>query len=114
MVQKPTSYPYPLALVVEPKSRTWDPAKCTLRGHNSPKPKVIQAEVADIDRPPITGNISAQSLNLLKLNWAVTVESNSKSTSQSPKLFDARGKPHPFPLTKEYLLFAVFQAPHTI
>ena len=84
------------------------------KGPNNPKPKVIQAEVTDIDRPPITGNTAAQSLNLLKLNWAVTVESNSKSTSQSPKLFDARGKPHPFPLTKEYLLFAVFQAPHTI
>ena len=48
--------------------------------------------------------MSAQSLNLLKLNWAVTVESNSKPTAHPSKLFDVRGKPHPFPLTKEYLL----------
>ena len=75
-----------------------------VKGPNNLKPKEIQAEVVDIDGPPIIGNISAQSLNLLKLNWAVTVESNSKSTIQSPKLFDGRGKPHAFPLTEEYLL----------
>ena len=72
-----------------------------VKGPNNPKPKVIQAEVVDVDGPPRTGNISVQSLNLLKLSWAVTVESNSKFTSQSPKLFDACGKPHSFPLTKE-------------
>ena len=73
-----------------------------VKGLNNPKPKVIQAEVVDVGGPPIIGNISAQSANLLKRNWAVAVQSNSKSTSQSPKLFNARGKPHP--LTKEYLL----------
>lgn len=92
-----------------------------VKGLHNPKPKVIEAEVVDVHKSPIIGNISAQSLNLLKLNWAVAVQSNSKSTSQSPKLFNARGKPHP--LTKEYLLkeyqdvflvLAVSQAPHTI
>ena len=48
---------------------------------NNPKPEVIQAEVVDVDGPLIIGNISAQSLNLLKLNQAVAIESNSKSTS---------------------------------
>ena len=48
--------------------------------------------------------MSAQSLNLLKLKWTVTVESNSKPATQFLKLYDVRGKPHPFPLTKEYLL----------
>ena len=89
-----------------------------VKGLNNPKAKVIQAEVVDVYKSPIIGNISAQSLNLLKLNWAVAVQSNSKSTSQSPKLFNARGKPHP--LTKEYLMkeyqesflvLAVSQAP---
>ena len=73
-----------------------------LKGLNNPKPKVIQADVVDVDGSPIIGNISAQSLNLLKLNWAVAVQSNSKSTSQSPKLFNALGKS--YPLIKEYLL----------
>ena len=73
-----------------------------VKGLNNPKPKVIQAEVVDVDGSSTIGNISAQSLNLLKLNWAVVVQSNSKSTSQSPKLFNARGKP--YPLIKEYLL----------
>ena len=59
------------------------------KGPNNPKPQVIQAEVVDVDGPPIIGNIPAQGLNLLRLNWAVAIESNSKSTSQSPKLFDA-------------------------
>lgn len=73
-----------------------------VEGLNNPKPKVIQAEVVDVDGPSTIGNISAQSLNLLKLNWAVAVQSNSKSTSQSPKLFNALGKS--YPLIKEYLL----------
>ena len=73
-----------------------------VKGLNNPKPKVIQAEVVDVDGSLIIGNISAQSLNPLKLNWAVAVQSNSKPTNQFPKLFNARGKPHP--LTKEYLL----------
>ncbi|PFX29628.1 Fibrinogen C domain-containing protein 1-A [Stylophora pistillata] len=45
-----------------------------VKGPNSPEPKVIQAEVVDVDGPPIIGNISAQSLNLLKLNWAVAAK----------------------------------------
>jgi len=40
----------------------------------------------------------------VKLNWAVAVESNSKPRNQPSKLFDLRGRPHPFPLTREYLL----------
>ena len=75
-----------------------------IKGPNNPNPKLIQAEVVDVDGSAIIGNISAQSLNLLRLNWAVTVESNSKPTAQPSKLFDVRGKPHPLPLTKEYLL----------
>ena len=39
-----------------------------VKGLNNPKPKVIQAEVVDVNGPPIIGNISAQSANLLKLN----------------------------------------------
>lgn len=39
-----------------------------VKGHNNPKPKAIQAEVVDINGPSIIGNISAQSLNILKLN----------------------------------------------
>ena len=74
------------------------------KGPNNPIPKVVQAEVVDVDGPAIIGNMSAQSLNLLKLNWAVAVESNSKPTTQPSKLFDVRGKPHPFPLTRVYLL----------
>ena len=75
-----------------------------IKGPNNPNPKLIQAEVVDVDGPAIIGNMSAQSLNLLKLNWAVTVESNSKPTAQPSKLLDVRGKPHPLLLTKEYLL----------
>ena len=74
------------------------------KGPNNPKPKVIQAEAVDVNGPPIIGNISVQSLKFLKLNWAVAVECSSKSTGLSFKLFDAHSKPHPFPLTKEYLL----------
>ena len=75
-----------------------------IKGPNNPNPKLIQAEVVDVDGPAIIGNMSAQSLNLLKLNWAVSIESTNKTTAQPSKLFDVRGKPHPFPLTKEYLL----------
>ena len=86
-----------------------------IKGPNNPNPKLIQAEVVDVDGPAIIGNMSARSLNLLKPNWVVTVESNSK-------LFDVCGKPHPFPLTKEYLLkeyedifagIGCFLGPHT-
>lgn len=52
-----------------------------IKGPNNPNPKLTQAEVVDIDGPAIIGNISAQSLNLLKLNWVVTIESNSKPTA---------------------------------
>ena len=75
-----------------------------IKGPNNPKPKEVKAEVVDVDGPARIGNVSAQSLNLLKLNWAVVVESNSKPATQPMKLFDVRSTPHPFPLTKEYLL----------
>ena len=77
---------------------------CQVKGPNNPKPKPIQAEFVDVDGPAVIGNMSAQSLNLLKCNWAVAVESNSKLTTHPLKQFDVRGKPHHFPLTKEYLL----------
>ena len=48
--------------------------------------------------------MSAQSLNLPKLNWAVNAKSNSKPNAQPSKLVDVRSRPHPFPLTKGYLL----------
>ncbi|KAL9971554.1 hypothetical protein ACROYT_G017729, partial [Oculina patagonica] len=59
--------------------------------------------------------MSAQDLNLLKLNWPVTASTNATTQnvvqSEKPmpnvhtvKLFDIRGKQHPFPLTKDYLL----------
>lgn len=80
-----------------------------IKGPNNPKPQVIHAEVVDVDGPPIIGNISAQGLNLLRLNWAVTIESNSKSTSQSPNPncnYNPNPNPKPFffTLIKEYLL----------
>ena len=71
---------------------------------NNPYPKSVQTEIVDVDSPAVIGNMSAQSLNLLKLKLTVAVESNSKPATQSLKLYDVRGTPHPFPLTKEYLL----------
>ena len=92
-----------------------------MKGPNNPSPKVIQAQVVDFDSPAIMGNMSAQSMNLLKLNWPIRVESKSdiqsvmhsdkqtvntrKSTNlHTVKLFDVRGRPHSFPLTRDYLL----------
>ena len=46
-----------------------------IKGPNNPSPKVIQAQVVDVDGSAIIGNMSAQSMNLLKLNWPITVES---------------------------------------
>ena len=43
-----------------------------VKGPNNPSPKPIQAEVVDVDGPAIIGNMSAQSLNLLKRNWPIT------------------------------------------
>ncbi|KAL9950229.1 hypothetical protein ACROYT_G042702 [Oculina patagonica] len=87
-----------------------------VKGPNNPNPRVIQAEVVDVDGPAIIDNMSAQDLNLLKLNWPVTASTNATTQnivqSEKPmpnvhtvKLFDIiRGKQHPFPLTKDYLL----------
>ena len=86
-----------------------------VKGPNNSNPRVIQAEVVDVDGPAIIGNMSAQDLNLLKLNWPVTASTNATTQnvvqSEKPmpnantvKLFDIRGKQHPFPLTKDYLL----------
>ena len=66
------------------------------QGSQHPYSKSVQAEIVDVDRPAVIGNMSAQSLNLLKLNRAVAVESNSKPATQCLKLYDVRGKPHLF------------------
>ena len=94
-----------------------------VKGPNNPSPKPIQAEVVDVDGPAIIGNMSAQNLNLLKLNWPITANQYSDDlishrgtpTPQvnhtrpthdlhTVRLFDMGGKQHPFPLTKDYLL----------
>ena len=75
-----------------------------IKGPNNPNPKVIQANVADVEGPAIIGNMTAQSLDLLKLNWAVNVERNGKPSTQPIRLLDVPGKPHPYPLTKENIL----------
>ena len=49
---------------------------------NIPYPKSVQTEIVDVDGLAGIGNMSAQSLNLLKLKWTVTVESNSKPATQ--------------------------------
>ena len=88
------------------------------QGSQHPYSKSVQAEIVDVDRPAVIGNMSAQSLNLLKLNRTVAVESNSKPATQCLKLYE---KTTPFPLTKEYLLsecqdvftgFGYSQVPH--
>ena len=95
-----------------------------VKGPNNPSPKPVQSEVVDIDGPAIIGNMSAQNLNLLKLNWPITANQHSDdliSHSDAPtpqvtqntkptrdlhtvRLFDMRGKQHPFPLTKYIFL----------
>ena len=94
-----------------------------VKGPNNPSPKPIQAEVVDVDGPAIIGNMSAQNLNLLKLNWPITANQYSDDLishrgTPTPqvnhtrpthdlhtfRLFDMGGKQHPFPLTKDYLL----------
>ena len=94
-----------------------------VKGPNNPSPKPVQVEVVDVDGPAIIGNMSAQNLNLLKLNWPITanqsndlishrgapmpqVSQNTKPTHylHTVRLFDMRGKQHLFPLTKDYLL----------
>ena len=92
-----------------------------VEGPNNPSRKPIQSEVVDIDGPAIIGNMSAQNLNLLQLNWPITANQHSDdliSHSDAPtpqvtqntkpthdlhtvRLFDMRGKQHPFPLTKD-------------
>ena len=64
------------------------------QGSQHPYSKSVQAEIIDVDRPAVVGNMSAQSLNLLKLNRTVAVESNSKPATQCLKLYDVRSKPH--------------------
>ena len=72
------------------------------QGCQHPYSKSIQAEIVDVDCPVVIDKMSAQSLNLLKLNWTVAVECNSKPATQCLKLYSVRYKPHAFPLTKEY------------
>lgn len=43
-----------------------------MKGPNTPTPKSIQAEVLDVEGPAIIGNMSAETLSLLKLNWPIT------------------------------------------
>jgi len=96
-----------------------------VKGPNNPSPKPIQAKVVNVDGLAIVCNMSAQNLNLLELNWPITanqysddlishrgaptpqVTQNTKPTHDlhTVRLFDImRGKQHPFPLTKDYLL----------
>ena len=94
-----------------------------VKGPNNPSPKPIQAEVVDVDGPAIIGNMSAQNLKLLKLNWPITANQYSDDLTtprgtptpqvnhtrpthdlHTVRLFDMGGKQHPFPLTKDYLL----------
>ncbi|KXJ08987.1 hypothetical protein AC249_AIPGENE17533 [Exaiptasia diaphana] len=63
----------------------------------SPKPHRIKVQVTDADGPAIIGNITAQKLGLLKLNWSV----KSDSSECTP---NTQRKQHPYPITKEYLL----------
>ena len=59
------------------------------QGSQQPIPQVSrQAEIVDFES------------SKAKLDF----ESNSKPATQCLKLYDVRGKPNPFPLTKEYLL----------
>ena len=93
------------------------------KGPNNPSPRPIQAEVVDVDGPAIIGNMSAQNLNLLRLNWPITANqysgdlishrgtptpqvNHTRPTHdlQTVRLFDMRGKHHPFPFAKDYLL----------
>ena len=68
--------------------------------YQHPIPQVRrQAEIVDVDA--VIGNMTAQSLNLLKLNWTLLLR---VTANLCFKLYDVRGKPHPFPLTKENLL----------
>ena len=94
-----------------------------VKGPNNPSPKPIQAEVVDVHSQAIIGNMSAQNLNLLKLNWPITANQYSDDLishrgAPTPQVnhtkpthdlhtvrpFDMRGKRHPFPLTNDYLL----------
>ncbi|PFX17897.1 Retrovirus-related Pol polyprotein from transposon 17.6 [Stylophora pistillata] len=94
-----------------------------VKGPNNPKPKVIQAEVVDVDGPPIIviqaevvdvdgppiiGNISAQSLNLLKLNWAVAVEVSGTSHFS---ILDARSRFWQVELDDESSKLCTFSTP---
>ena len=55
------------------------------QGSRQPIPQVSrQAQIVDVNGPAVIGNMSAQNLNLLKLN--------SKPASQCLKLYDIRGK----------------------
>ena len=69
------------------KSQTWDHAKCTSRVPTTHTPNQYRQKLLMSMTLLQIGNMSAQSLNLLKLNWTVAVESNSKPATQGLKLF---------------------------
>ena len=73
-----------------------------VNGPNNHIPSQYRQNIVDVDRPVVIDKMSTQSLNLLKLNWTVAVENNSKPATQCLKLYGVRDKPHAFPLTKEY------------
>lgn len=66
-----------------------------VQGPKSQTPQLITVEVANVNGPTIIGNMTAQSLNLIKLTWSVEAETHSVNT---------QSKQHPYPLTKDYLL----------
>lgn len=84
--------------------------KMYVQGPHDPKPRQTTFEVVDAHGPAIIGNTTAQELNLLKLNWPVMTTPKPKdekpplTNPSTVKLFDANGKEHPSPLTKDYLL----------
>ena len=64
-----------------------------VQGPNSQTPQLITVEVADVNGPAIIENLTAQSLNLLKLNWSVKADCKEYTTN-------TQNKQHPNPLTK--------------
>ena len=76
---------------------TIGPCKIFVKG-----PGNYTAEVADVNGPAIIGNLTAQGLNLLKLNWAVKATPNTNTPGST---VNVKGKQqHPYPLSKEYIL----------
>ncbi|KAK3735267.1 hypothetical protein QZH41_001046 [Actinostola sp. cb2023] len=72
------------------------------KGPSDFTPQAISVEVADVTGPAIIGNLTAQSLNLLKLNWPV----EAMPSANAPKgTTNTKGKQqHHYPLSKEYIL----------